>query len=101
MAGTTFRIGFELEDGTTGTVTADQRDIAEFEVQPFGLAYNVADARPFTFLRFLAWHAGRRQKLHNVPTYEAWKGVCVYAYDADMREDEDEGPGQPEASAGI
>ncbi len=45
----------ELEDGTTFEVVADQRDAAEWEVQPFGTSFFAGRSRPLTLMRWMAW----------------------------------------------
>jgi hypothetical protein len=50
------------EDGTTTEVQAGQREMAEFEQQPFGCASTDAmDVKPMLFVRFIAWSALRRR----------------------------------------
>lgn len=89
----------EMEDGTTWKVRADQRDAAEFELQPFGVPTLQFVDRIHTYSRFRAWNASHRQKLTEL-TWEQFNEQCV---DVDSPEEEPEDgqdPGQPVASAG-
>lgn len=92
-----------LDDGATYEVTADQRDVAHFEIQPFGAGWLEAVAlRPFTFARFLSWSALKREKRITM-TWDEWCDRCV---NVDGAEDGEGGakesdPGRPAASAGI
>lgn len=88
-----------MADGSTIDVVADQRDIAAFEVDPDGCSFFEAPARPFTYARFLAWHAARRGKLTTL-SLDEWKDQCVHVDTVDT-EGEDPDPGQPVASAGT
>jgi hypothetical protein len=101
VSSTIFNVRVEFEDGKTLEVQADQRDIAKFEQQPYGVPFYQLQSRPFTFLRFLAWNAGRRQKLHSM-TWEQFEDECVSAEDMDKQvgvETSEVDPGQPAASA--
>lgn len=45
------------------TVTVGQRELAEFELQPFGCnSLEALQSRPVVFLRFVAWAGLRRQE---------------------------------------
>lgn len=92
----------ELEGGRTLEAHADQRDLAAFECEPFGMSYINYMARPMTFLRYLAWHAGRRQKAHDL-TWDQWCEQCVNVRDMDEGKEEapEPDPGNPAASAGA
>lgn len=56
-----YSMSVEMEDGTKWEVTADQRDIARWEIQPFGGPLSQISARIATFGRFVAWSASARQ----------------------------------------
>jgi len=100
---TIWRLRAELEGGKSFETVADQRDIAAFECEPFGVSLFNFMARPLTMLRYLAWHAGRRQKQHDVATWEAWGDVCLTVTDLDEGGEEapEVDPGSPAASAGL
>lgn len=50
------------DNGTTEAVTTGQREMAEFETQPFGCnSLEALGARPVVYLRFVAWAALKRQ----------------------------------------
>lgn len=105
---TVFNLEAEMVDGTTFRVQADQRDIAEFECEPYGVSFYLIEARPYTFLRYIAWRAGKRNKLHEFPTYEAFKDECLTVTNLDKAEGTRAGsaapevdPGNPVASAGA
>jgi hypothetical protein len=58
-----FHYRAKLEGGIEFEVRPDQRDVALFEVQPFGGGFGEAlVARPFTFARFITWSAAKRTK---------------------------------------
>lgn len=98
----------ELEGGRTLDVVADQRDVARWEVQPFGCAMSEWGARINTAYRFLAWSAATRGQLLAPPmTWEQFDAACIEvadppAGDGDQDDDGDQGaadPGQPGPSA--
>lgn len=81
-------LGVEMEDGSTYKVVADQRDIARFEVQPFGFpAAQMEEKLSMGMLRFLAWSAMTRQQLTTLkwPEFDA---KCVEAGPLDDEEPE-------------
>lgn len=98
---TVWNVSVELADGKTFEVKADQRDVAKFEIHPDGCSFYAYQTRPLTFLRFLAWNAGRRAGQHAL-TWEEFGEECVSVEDLDGDEAAPESdPGQPEASAGT
>ena len=97
-------LNVEMEDGSTYKVVADQRDIAKWEVQPFGFpAAQMEERMSMNMLRFLAWSAMTRQQLTALPWLQ-FDAQCIEAFPLD---DEDEGsvsadagdPGTPAPSA--
>lgn len=58
-----FKYKVEMRSGETLDVTAGQRDVLEFERQPFGtsLAAAMRD-KLFLLMWFTAWHALRRER---------------------------------------
>lgn len=91
----TWRIVYELEDQPPAEVVADQRDVAQWELQPFGGP--VANEQPVgvTFWRFLAWSACRRRGETKL-TWAQWTDQCVEADLAvDPVAEDAEDPGQP------
>lgn len=97
-----FDLDAEMEDGATFQVVADQRDVAAFECEPFGCAYLlVAQTRPFTFIRYLAWRAGLRRKLHRYATWHEFDDACARVHQRDDQPEEGDSadPGRPVASA--
>lgn len=101
---TVFNLEAEMVGGSTFRVQADQRDIAEFECEPFGVSFYLVEARPYTFLRYLAWRAGKRNKLHQFPTFEAFKDECLSVTNLDKAagaEAPEADPGNPAASAEV
>jgi len=71
-----FEFEVEMADGRTYEVVADQRDIARWEVQPFGCGFAEYAARGMAFIRFLAWSASVRQQLTTDP-WDAWTDQCL------------------------
>lgn len=61
MSRLTFELRAEMEDGAVHDVVADQRDLAKWEVQPFGTSMEEMKSRLATAMRFLAWSALTRQ----------------------------------------
>jgi hypothetical protein len=85
-----------MEDDSQIKVIADQRDVARWEIQPFGTSLEAARGRSFTFLRFLCWNAARRTGATKL-TWEQFDDRCV---DVDVEEgfvlpDDVEDPGSP------
>ena len=63
------------DNGTTEDVEAGQREMAEFELQPFGgSSLEALTVKPMVYMRFIAWAALRRQERlpkKGIP-YQAW-----------------------------
>ena len=81
-----FELEVEMDRGPGGAVAgavgdmykivADQRDIARWEVQPFGCGFaNYAD-RAMLFVRFIAWSASVRQQKTTLE-WEPWSDQCL------------------------
>lgn len=72
----------EMEDGKTYTITADQRDIARYETQPFA---KPIDESPHTFMRFTAFsaldRAGVLKNGRSAMGWEAFNSQCVEVRD--------------------
>lgn len=89
-----------MEDGDTWQVVADQRDMAKWEVQPFGCSTQLAPTQSLVlWVRYLAWSGSVRHR-HTVMTWEQWQDRCL-----DVTEVEEPGgaddasdPGQPDTS---
>lgn len=78
MASLKLTIAYELDDGTKGEITADQRDFAAWELHA---DYGPIDERPFNYMRYCAWSALKRARQTNNKPYEWWKEHCVEAGD--------------------
>jgi hypothetical protein len=68
-----FEVGVEMDGAAEPySVVADQRDIARWEIQPFGCPVDQVESRMLLFLRYLAWSASRRQQLTDLdwPTFD-------------------------------
>lgn len=76
MATMIFELDVEMEDGNFYQVTADQRDIAKWEVQPFGGPFTEFESRALTGMRFLAWSAMTRQQLTSL-TWAEFDAECL------------------------
>ncbi|MGW3619486.1 hypothetical protein [Micromonospora arida] len=87
MASLFFELSVEMDDGHTHKVIADQRDIAKWEVQPFGGPFTEFDAKAMTGMRFLAWSAMTRQQLTTLK-WDAFNDACVEAMPLDDEESE-------------
>lgn len=91
-----------MADGATWDVQADQRDISRFEAEPFGLPFYLLEQRPFLYIRYMAWSAGRRNKHHTL-SWEEFQDACEEVRDRDRLIGEqaaDPDPGNPAPSAG-
>ena len=98
MATYYFRMKYLLDGQTEPVeVTADQRDVAAYEAEPFG-APSGGDMGnlPITFWRYLAWSAARRTGARDIATWPAWQKACVWAdYLPDDVPADAEDPGLP------
>ena len=99
-----FELYVEMEDGTTFSVVADQRDIARWEVQPFGGPFSGFEDKGMTGMRFLAWSAAFRQQLTTLK-WEEFNDKCVEAIPPGEEEEGEvpadaEDPGRPAPSGG-
>lgn len=87
-----FELNVEMEDGNTYQVVADQRDIAKWEVQPFGWPVSkMEEQMSMGFFRFLAWSVMTRQQLTPLK-WDEFDSKCVEA----MPPDDEEGEGTPD-----
>lgn len=92
------KLHVEMEDGTEFDVTADQRDSAKWEVQPFGCSLGDVRSKLFTYQRFIAWSAAKRQG-KTALTWDKFDEQSVAVdpvVDAEPEADA-ENPGQPAA----
>lgn len=90
----------QMEDGAEWTVTADQRDAAAFELEPFGTPSLLFVQRLHTYSRYRAWHASVRAG----KTALTWEQFSVQCVDVDGVDDKEEpadaaDPGNSVASA--
>ena len=63
MAKQQYPLHVELEGGESFDVIGDQRDVARWEIQPFGGPLSEMSRKLLTFGRFVAWSASVRQGL--------------------------------------
>jgi hypothetical protein len=99
-----FELDVEMGDGGRHKVVADQRDIARWEVQPFGWpVVKIEESVSMTFFRFLGWSAMTRRQLTTL-AWDAFNAECVEVLPLDDEDeegqdepDEREDPGQPAA----
>jgi hypothetical protein len=91
-----FEFDVEMDDGEKFQVVADQRDVAKFEVQPFGFPFNESAEQHLGMgtMRFLAWSAAYRQQLTKLE-WLAFDAQCVEAMPPD---DEEASPVPADAS---
>lgn len=82
------------DKGEPEGVTVGQRELAEFELQPFGCnSLEALHSRPVVFLRFVAWAALRRQERlpkKGIP-YSAWSELVDSVAFTNRDDDEDSG----------
>jgi len=102
MPGISIPLQVKLDDGTEYKVVVDQRDIAAFELQPFGCSYTqVAASRIMTFMRWTAWHALRRTgQIDRKTGWATFDEQCEYASDEEPAEEGSEDPTSRDQSAG-
>jgi hypothetical protein len=99
MAGLTYHLSAELEGEEPYEITADQRDIAAWELEPFGCAVALSGHKIYSFTRYLAWHASKRINKTKL-SWQKWSDVCVNVTSLDLEEGDESGdPGQPAPSA--
>lgn len=98
MASVKYSMVVEMEDGTTSTVEADQRDVAAWEMQPFGTSGNDMGQRIHLAMRFMAWHCLKRTK-QTKHAWDAFNEQCVEVHDAGGGNDAAD-PGQTAPTAG-
>jgi hypothetical protein len=87
-----FEVSVEMEGDTAGpwVVVADQRDVARWEVQPFGWPIvKLEEQASMLFFRFLGWSAATRQQRTTL-TWDEFNEQCVEAMPVD-----DEGSALP------
>lgn len=84
----------EMEDGRALDVVADQRDVARWEVQPFGCAMSEWDSRINLATRFLAWSALTRQGELAGQTWDQFNADCVEVGDMPAPDDADDADDQ-------
>ena len=86
------------EDGKTEDVTAGQRDLAEFELQPFGCSsFDAFATRPVVYVRYIAYAALKRQgrlSKRGMP-YDAWGELVETVAFADTESAETPDPTKP------
>lgn len=99
MTALTYDLSAAMEGGSSFEVTADQRDIAKWELEPFGCAVATADSRTYTFTRYLAFSAGRRTGAHTL-TWAEFGDQCINVDVVGGEQDNAADPGSPAASAG-
>lgn len=88
MATMLFEMNVEMDGGETYTVVADQRDVARWEIQPFGWPISrLEDQMSMQFFRFLAWAASVRQQ-RTTDGWEAWSAKCVEVMPVEDEESE-------------
>jgi hypothetical protein len=100
MAALQYHLIVKLEDAEPYEITADQRDIAAWELEPFGCAVAMSATRIYSFTRYLAWHASRRINKTKLE-FRKWSDLCVNVDSADAEDDDSGDPGQTAPSAAI
>lgn len=83
----------EMEDGTDYKVTADQRDVAAWELQPSGTSGLDLHSRAYSAFRFLAWHALNRQEA--LPKGSTWAKFNRECVEVGFDKTDTEGPVDP------
>lgn len=83
----------EMQDGAEHAVVADQRDLARWEMEPFGTPFNLAETRPVAFARYLAWRAMSRAKLFK-GSWEVFQDECLEVRQEDAQAGDQVDPGK-------
>jgi len=78
MASMEIKIDYLMEDGSSGSAVADQRDVAEWEIQPFGCPLPDLESRMMLGARWLCWHALHRTGGTDLK-WADWSPLCVEA----------------------
>lgn len=97
MSSVTIEMTVEMDGGETWSVVADQRDIAKWEVAPFGGPFTRFEDKAMTGCRFLAWSASKRQGRTQLD-WEPFNDACIEAVPVEEEPDgtdEAEDPGRP------
>lgn len=83
-----YNFSVEMQDGTTYDAVADQRDVARFEIQPFGTSAADMATKLFTSMRFLAWSAlDRKGSLPEGMSWDKFERECVEVLDTPGADD--------------
>jgi hypothetical protein len=96
---TIFNYRVTIEGQDSFEIVADQRDIAAFELQPFGCAFYEVGSRPFTFARFISFRAAKRNGKYT-GTWDEFCDQCVSVESLDEEDAPQPDPGSPAVSAG-
>ncbi len=90
----------EMEDGRTFEIVVDQRDVAAFELEPFGSPFTQVAPRVMTFMRWTAWHALVRTKALSprVYTWPEFNVECVEVRDPEEAVSSEVDPTTPDTS---
>jgi hypothetical protein len=80
MAKMTYDLHVELDDGTEYDVRADQRDVAKWEMQPFGSSFFQVGFKPHAFMRYVAWSGARRAEQTTL-SWDQFDAQCVEVSD--------------------
>jgi hypothetical protein len=97
MASIRYSMEAEMEDGTVHQIDADQRDVAAWEIAPFGTSGNEMGQRIHLAMRYMAWHFLKRTKATK-STFDKFNEECVEVRDAGTPEGDeglDPGPTAP------
>ena len=101
MATMLFQLTVEIEGADPYVIVADQRDVARWEVQPFGWPVSqIAERAGMLFFRYLAWSASTRQG-RTKEAFDPWSDLCIEVLPVDDEESElpddaaDPGPTAP------
>jgi hypothetical protein len=96
----TYELRAEFDPGQEPlSVVTDQRDVAAWEIQPFGCPVGIARSRMFTFLRFICWHALKRQGALEW-SWEKFDKRCALVQSVEVERAEGaEGPADPGPTA--
>lgn len=91
----------EMDDGAEHNIVADQRDLSEWEDEPFGLPFTEIDRRkPVVFARYLAWSAMVRDGLfpcrddNRAASWKAFKRACREVRETEAQAGDQVDPGK-------
>lgn len=100
MADLGFIVTVQPDEGEKFTVTTDQRDVAAWELEPFGGMVAEYPRKLFTFCRYIAWHQQKRTGKTR-DNFQKWSDKIKWCDIEELEPEDGAGdPGRPAPPAG-